>query len=104
MSINVMRKTPNKKSGHFSNREIAGHISKTALPFHLKNFRRGGKCILAEIKRQKIKDNLKTVKGSLAIEGLQLTKKEENLILDNALGLLSDAEFDRKVMELLEGE
>ncbi|WP_316569234.1 hypothetical protein [Neobacillus sp. YIM B06451] len=104
MSITVKRKTNNKKTGSLTNREIAGHISKTELPFRLDNFRRGGRCKLAEIKRLKVKENLKTVKGSLAIEGLQLTKEEENLILANALGVLSDEEFDRKVMELLEGE
>ena len=65
---------------------------------------RGGRNLLFEEQRQQIEEDLRSVKGSLAIEGLILTKEEEELVISNALGQISDDEFDRRVMELIDNE
>lgn len=71
---------------------------------HLGNLMRGGRDLFLEEQRQKIQNNLRSVKGSLAIEGLKLTKEEEELVISNALGHISDEEFDRRVMDLINNE
>lgn len=71
---------------------------------HFGNLLRGGENSLLDEQRQQIQKDLISVKGSLAIEGLRLTKKEEQLVILNALGQISDEEFDRKVMELINNE
>jgi len=71
---------------------------------HFKDFPRGGRNLLLEEEKQQTLKDLESVKGSLAIEGLHLTRKEEDLIISNALGQISDDEFDRIVMELIENE
>lgn len=74
---------------------------------HTKHFekllREGGNLLLDE-QRQQIQKDLISVKGSLAIEGLILTKEEEELVISNALGQISEEEFDRRVMELINNE
>ena len=85
-------------------------LSNSSYTFHLKNtillgkFVRGGKNPLLEKQRQQIQKNLRSIKGSLAIEGLKLTKEEEELIISNALGEISNTEFDKKVMDLINNE
>lgn len=59
---------------------------------------------MLEEQRKQVQKNLRSVKGSLAIEGLILTKEEEELVIANALGQISDEEFDRRVMELINNE
>lgn len=54
--------------------------------------------------KEKAINNLRSVKGTLAIENLALTDEEEKLIIANALGQISDEEFDKKVMELIDHE
>lgn len=44
---------------------------------------------------------LRLVKGNLALSGIYLTKQEEELILQNATGEMSDEEFRQKVLELV---
>jgi hypothetical protein len=62
---------------------------------------KGGIKSLQDRQEEKIKSDLYSVKGTLAIENLYLTEEEEKLIIPNALGHISDEEFDKKVMELI---
>jgi hypothetical protein len=65
---------------------------------------RGGRDLLLEEQRKQIQNDLRSVKGSLAIEGLILTKEEERLVISNALGQISDEEFDKRVMDLINND
>ena len=47
-----------------------------------------------------IEDSLKQVKGTLAIEGLTLEKKGEDLLRKKLAGTISEEEFMKKVLEI----
>lgn len=50
---------------------------------------------------EKIIKNLKSVKGSLAVEGIYLTAEEEKLIIAKALGEITQEEFEQIVLEII---
>ncbi|NSL51870.1 hypothetical protein [Calidifontibacillus erzurumensis] len=64
---------------------------------------RGGSYLLAG-RKMRVDQQLKSVKASLAIEGHFLTGTEEELIRAKALGKITQAEFNRRVMELINNE
>ncbi|WP_162139920.1 hypothetical protein [Bacillus methanolicus] len=47
-----------------------------------------------------LNEGMKQVKGTMAIEGFYLRAEEEELIKAKTLGLISEEEFLRKVLEL----
>lgn len=64
---------------------------------------RGGSYLTAD-RKMRVDQNLKSVKATLAIEGHFLTETEEDLIRAKALGQISQAEFNHRVMELINNE
>lgn len=61
---------------------------------------RGGLTPLSESPVFDMNEGMKQVKATLAIEGFYLRDKEEELIKAKTLGLISEEEFLRKVLEL----
>ncbi len=51
----------------------------------------------------KIEKALASVKGSMAVEGHFLTKEEENLIKKRLNGEISESEFEKQVLEQVNG-
>jgi hypothetical protein len=47
-----------------------------------------------------IDESMRQVKGTLAIEGFELDRKAEDLIKAKVIGLITEEEFKRKVLEL----
>jgi hypothetical protein len=47
-----------------------------------------------------IDDSMRQVKGSLAIEGFELDRRAEDLIKAKVIGLITEEDFKRKVLEL----
>ena len=98
------RKNRLRRRGKFT----SNHLSST-LRFkkehHLGTIVKGGNVLLLDDKiSQQYLQDFTSIKGSLAMEGLILSNEEEELILYHAQGLITDAEFNRRVMELINNE
>ncbi|MEW9109568.1 MAG: antitoxin VbhA family protein [Cytobacillus gottheilii] len=50
--------------------------------------------------KAKVDIAIKSAKASLAVEGLYLTQREEDLVRSNLQGEITDEEFEKKVLEL----
>jgi hypothetical protein len=59
-----------------------------------------GGCSMSKKPHFDIDESMRQVKGTLAIEGFELDRKAEDLIKAKVIGLITEEEFKRKVLEL----